>query len=253
MPALMEAALAFPTVVFTVMLGFVLLYAVLVIVGAFDLEFIDGVLGIDFADGAVESIEGAFDGVDGALDGAEGALEGADGLDLEDTADVGFVSGIMAALGIAGVPITVWGSVFVLLAWTLSMIGMTLVAPLLTDGIVGYSISTGVGLAAFFVGGFVAARLVRPLRKIYITERAPRRGSLVGKSCTVLSGLVDETSGRGEIDDGGSGFIADIRCAKQNNLKRGDRALVFDYDPINGVFHVVQMDDELEAIERGSA
>jgi hypothetical protein len=227
--AVLEASLAFPTVIFTVLLAFALLYAALVIVGALDLDFLDGVLGID------------------SLEAADGAMDAADGADHLGAA--GIVAGIMAALGIAGIPITVWGSVLVLLAWMLCMIGMQLVVPLLPQGPVGTVVAAGIGFASFLVGGFVASRLVRPLRRIYVTESAPRRSSLIGHSCTILSARVDAASGRGEIDDGGSGFIAEIRCDRPNELKRGDQSVVYDYDPIETVFHVVPTASGLDDLE----
>ena len=52
--------LAFPTVVYTVVLGFVLLYWLFVIIGAADLDLFD----LDGAvDGAVEAIDGAVDAI----------------------------------------------------------------------------------------------------------------------------------------------------------------------------------------------
>lgn len=225
MQAVLEASLAFPTVIFTVLLGFVLLYAALVIAGALDLDFLDSVLGLD-------SFEG-LDSVDGAMDAADGAAEVGD-----DVGDAGVLAGIMAALGIAGIPITVWGSVLVLFSWALCMVGMQLAASAIPQGAAGYLVAAVIGFVSFLVGGFVASRVVRPLRKVYVTEKAPRRSSLVGRRCTVLSARVDATSGRGEIDDGGSGFIAEIRCDRENEMTRGSIAVVFDYDPIEGIFHV---------------
>jgi len=231
--AVLEASLAFPTVIFTVLLVFALLYAALVIAGALDLDSLDGALGIDSLDGA----EGALDAVDGAAEGAE------------HFGTAGALTGIMAALGIAGVPNTIWGSVLVLLAWVLCMIGMQVVEPFFPSGVAGTLFAGGVGFASFLVGGFVASRLVRPLRKIYVTRPAPRRSSLVGRSCIVLSARVDATSGRGEIDDGGSGFIAEIRHDGTGELKRGDRTIVFDYDAIEEVFHVAPGGTELEELD----
>ncbi|MBI2215358.1 MAG: hypothetical protein HYU52_17035 [Acidobacteria bacterium] len=230
MHAIIETALAFPTVIFTVLLGFVLLYAALVIVGAFDLEFLDSFLGLE-----------ALDDVDAITEGGDATASG-DG--------AGVVAGIMAALGISGVPITIWGSAVVLLSWMLSMIGMELAAPLLPAGPVGTIFAAGIGLGSFLVGGFIASRLVRPLRKIYVTEKAPQRSSLVGHSCTILSTKVDATFGRGEIDDGGAGFIAEVRCDRPDALTRGDRAIVFDYDPEHGVFRVAPTASELLDADR---
>lgn len=47
MSAFLAAALSLPTVVFTALLGFFLLYAVLTIIGALDIEWLDGVLDVD--------------------------------------------------------------------------------------------------------------------------------------------------------------------------------------------------------------
>lgn len=47
MSAFLAAALSLPTVVFTALLGFFLLYALLTIVGALDIEWLDGVLDVD--------------------------------------------------------------------------------------------------------------------------------------------------------------------------------------------------------------
>lgn len=229
MQAVLEASLAFPTVIFTVLLAFALLYAALVILGALDLDFLDGVLGI-------ESLQGA----DGAMDAGDGA---------EHLGGAGVIAGIMAALGIAGIPVTVWGSVLVLLAWVLCMIGMQLAAPYLPQGLAGALVAAAIGFVSFLVGGFVASRLVRPLRRVYVTESAPRRSSLVGRSCTILSARVDATSGRGEIDDGGSGFIAEIRCDGPDELKRGDQAVVYDYDPLEAVFRVAPTASGLDDLE----
>jgi hypothetical protein len=47
MSAFLDAALSLPTVVFTALLGFFLVYATLTIVGALDIEWLDGALDID--------------------------------------------------------------------------------------------------------------------------------------------------------------------------------------------------------------
>ena len=47
MSAFLDAALSLPTVVFTGVLGFFLFYALLTIVGALDIEWLDGVLDVD--------------------------------------------------------------------------------------------------------------------------------------------------------------------------------------------------------------
>ena len=241
MSAFLEAILAFPTVIFTVTMGFVLLYSALVILGALDLDFLDGVLGIEGAEGAVEGMDGAVESLDGATEGV------ADGTD--DVGSTGLLSGIMSSLGIAGIPITIWGSMLILVSWVLSFVAMDLVGSHLPDGLVGIAARSGIGFGAFLAGGFIGSRLVRPLRRIFITQKAPRRSSLVGRTCTILSSRVDATTGRAEIDDGGAGFLAEVRCEKVNTLTRGSQALVYDYDPVDGIYKIAVMDAILTEIK----
>ena len=87
MSAFLAAALSLPTVFFTVLVGFFLVYAVLTLLGALDMEWLDGLLGIDDVDDSV----------------LEGALH---------------------ALGVAGIPVTILGGVSSIFAWMLSFAGM---------------------------------------------------------------------------------------------------------------------------------
>lgn len=85
MSAFLSAALSFPTVVYTVLLVVSLLYALATMLGALDIEALDGVLGVD-------EIEG------------------------------GAVSHSLEALGIAGIPFGIFAGVASLFAWTTSFV-----------------------------------------------------------------------------------------------------------------------------------
>ena len=83
MQEFLVAVVAFPTIVFTFGLGVTLLYWLVVIFGALDLDFLDSALGLDSIDatldGALESIDGmAIDGMaDGAVEGAAESIDAA--------------------------------------------------------------------------------------------------------------------------------------------------------------------------------
>ena len=245
----MATLLSFPTFVFTILLGFTLLYWLIVIFGALDLEFLDAALGLDSVeaavDGAVEAIDGLADGaMEGAAESLDGVAEGAaDG--AADAADVdgqeGGLAGVLNALGVRGIPITIVGSFILLWAWVLSYIGTRLLGSVAASLFVGLFlafVSLGLGVA-------LAALSTRPFRKLFVTPPAPRRASLVGKLCTVTSGRVNGEMGRAEIDDGGSGFVAEVRCVSDNDLKRGSRALVYRYEPSSGLFFIGPVDGAL--------
>jgi len=87
MSAFLAAALSFPTVVFTVLLGFFLVYALLTLAGALDIEWLDGILGVDDVNDSV----------------LEGGLQ---------------------AFGVTGIPLTIFAGVSTIFAWLFSIAGM---------------------------------------------------------------------------------------------------------------------------------
>ena len=75
----------------------------------------------------------------------------------------------------------------------------------------------------------------------------------MGKVCTVITLKVDRTFGQAELDDGGSSLLLQARCFKENELTRGSRALIFDYDMKEDIFHVVPFTGALdESTDKGS-
>ena len=268
MQEFLATLLAFPTIVFSVALVLVLLYWMVFIFGALDLDFLDSVLGLEAAegafDGAVESLEGVAEGAleagaeafEGAAEGAleagaeafegaaEGAAEGAtEAADADASSSGGLLAGLLTAMGVRGVPLTIVGTFIVFWAWILSYLLSRSAGRLGT----GLAVSLGVALVSFSGGVFFASLTTRPMKRLFVTHQAPRRASLVGKMCTVLSGTVDDRYGRAEIDDGGAGFVAEVRAATGSLLRQGDRALVYRYEPKSGVFFIGPVDPALAA------
>ncbi len=234
---------SFPTIVFTGALALVLLYWLVVIFGALDLDVLDSLLGLDAVDaafeGGVESLEGM---ADGAAEGAAEAMDAAEG-DLSEQSSGGLLAGILTIMGVRGVPLTVVGTFIVLWAWILSYLATRLFGSLAATAIFGLVIALASGLSACVL----AAMTTRPLRKLFVTQSAPRRASLVGKMCTVLSARVDDHSGRGEIEDGGAGFVAEVRCTSDNDFVRGSQALVYRYESEQEIFFIGPVDQALAA------
>jgi len=248
----------FPTVIFSGLLGLAFVYWLVVSVGMLDMDFLDGALGLDALDGGIEALDGgveALDGalesldgaVDGTLDSVDGALEAPDAdadLDVEHASPtLGALAGIMNVLGLRGIPITLSASFFALWAWLTSALTVHWMG-----GPSGVGLRSAVALAlAVVVASGLTRASVRPFKPLFKTVVAPGRASLVGRMCVVTSGRADATAGQAEIDDGGSGFIADVRCRKNVELRRGDRALVFQYDRESEIFYIGPVD---EAIHR---
>lgn len=231
MAEFLEAAFSFPTAVFSVLLGLMLLYWLTVILGALDLDSLDSLMGL----------EGAEGGAEGALEGLEGA-EGADAAGAEGAE--GASEGLFDRLGISGVPITITLSFFALFGWALSYLGMQYLGD--SGAVAGFAFSGAlIGAVAMLIGLAAAIIAVRPLRQVFAIAGARSRISFVGSVCRVTTGRVNADFGQAEIDDGGAGSLVQVRCSEENQLHRGSQALIFDYDPAREVFKVVPLDDDL--------
>jgi hypothetical protein len=201
MSAFLAAALSLPTVVFTVLLGFFLIYALLTLVGALDIEWLDGILGVDdVADGGHESI-------------LEGSLQ---------------------ALGVAGIPLTLFGGVSCVFAWMLSFASMQFLPS-------NALVQVGVGLGSAVAGVLAGAITVRPFRRLFITPDGPHRKELVGKICTIRSLAVTDRTGTADVGD----LVAEVRCFRENELTIGSKAIVYDYDSKENAYHVGPIDPSI--------
>ena len=196
MNAFLSAALSFPTVVFTVLLVLFLVYALLTILGAIDLDFLD----VDVPDHPIE--------------------------------------GVLNFLGIGEVPIAIFGAFASIVAWLTSFAAMQFLPG-------NALVKAGVGIGAMLLGLRLGSWAVWPLRRVFRTQGGPERKSIVGKICTIRSLQVSDRSGSAEVDDGGAGFIAEVRCFRENELTRGSKAIVYDYDSKEGIYHVGPIDSSI--------
>lgn len=276
----LQAIVAFPTVLFTIPVGLSLLYWLFVILGAIDLDFInlDGVEGVldGGLDGALEGamdgvLDGALDGaVDGALDGAlDGAAEGIDGaLDAADAAEsIGDAAdgatsalrafvGILTALNLTSVPLTVSMSFIALFGWIACYLGMQFLAPALS--IPAWGLASLVFFGAFFAGTATTSFMVKPLAPLFKTELARGRRSLIGLEATITTGRVDGGFGQAEVADKGDHLIVQVRCDQGSGLSKGDKALIISFDREREAFVVESLasllaTDSAEARDRAAA
>ncbi|MBJ6762614.1 hypothetical protein JGU66_17740 [Myxococcaceae bacterium JPH2] len=233
MSALLEALLAFPTAVFTILLGVVLSYWLFVIIGAVGIDVLDGDVHLDVESGAKA--------VGGAIQGGAKAVAGHGDASHSHLDDAEAAAGLFGLLGFSGIPVTVSVSLVVFLSWALSVASGQAVHAALS-ALPSALVSAGLGLLCFIAGTLVASVLVRPLRPVFVAKRAPGREALMGRVCVVSSGSVTERFGHGTFEDGGAGLILNIVCAKANTLKRGEPALILGYDASRDVYEVEPVD-----------
>lgn len=187
----LDAALALPTGIFSLLLVVALIYWAFVILGAFDIDVLD-------------------------------ASEGGD-----PDAGEGVLAGLLAALGLKAVPVTVVLTLVVLFGWLASFFGMRALADF---GVVGVLVSAGVGVAAVLLALPFTSLAVRPLRPLFKTTHARSRAELVGGTCTIATQSVSDRFGQANAQLGGDHLLIQVRCTPGNPLRKGDEALIVDFD-----------------------
>lgn len=200
MTAFFVAAFSYPTVIFTALLIFFVLYAAATLFGAADVEWLDNVFGVD---------------------------------DVSDSS----LEGVLGSLGVTGIPLTIFAGVATVFAWLASFAGMYFLGS--SNLLVGTLVGLGAGIGGLVFGGLA----LRPMRRLFTTPPAPLRSALVGKICTIRSLRVDDTSGTAEVEE--SGFVAEVRCFRENELTLGSKAVVYDYDSEHGIYHVGPIDPSI--------
>jgi hypothetical protein len=250
-------ALSFPSVVFTVLLGVVLIYWAFVMVGVIHIgEGSEGALD-GHIDGATKGLmEGAVDHLGGGhadvgdIGGGHGDADLGDGGDGGDGDDGGHgvLATLMSALHLRSAPATVIFSLIITFSWLISVVTMQLVtrtAPALT----GPAVSLGVLLASFALSLPLTSIAARPLAKVFAPKHAPVKSDFIGRTCTVRTGSVNAKFGEATLQDGGAGLVLRIRIEDGKQLGRGEQALIVDYDAERETYLVEPMRDVISEHE----
>ena len=236
MKEFLDAILAFPTIAFTIPLAMALFYWVFVIVGAVDVDILGG------ADGAAEGLaeglaegaaEGAAEGItEGVTEGAtEGATEG-----VTESAG-GVLAGIINVFKLRSAPVTVVFSLWALFGWVISALGATTIGPHL-GGLPAWLFSTLLFVGSFFGSFILTSGAIRPLGPIFMHHSRRGEHGLIGQTVKLTTSKVDDRVGQGEIHDGDANLLVNIRCADANTLKKGEEALIIDFDKERDIYVV---------------
>lgn len=258
-------ALSFPSVVFTVLLGVVLIYWAFVMVGVIHIgEGSEGALD-GHIDGATKGLmEGAVDHLGGAhadvgdlgghadvgdVGGHAGHGDGGDG-DFGDGDDGGDSAGAMAlimnALHLRSVPATVVFSLIITFSWLVSVVSMQVLSRMMPWAL-GALTSAGVLLGSFVLSLPLTSVVARPLAKVFAPKRAPTKVDFIGKTCVVRTGTVTAKFGEATMQDGGAGLVLRIRVEDGKQLGRGEQALIVDYDADHETYLVEPLRDVMES------
>lgn len=239
LPSILALLFAFPSAIFTVLLGVALLYWLFVIIGAAHIDL----LGDGAADGALDGLDAGHGdiGGHGHVDVGDAGGDAGDAGDGGDAHAGDGAHGILGALKLRSAPATVVLSILILFSWLFSVFGMQASAAWLPAGVQGIA-----RFALLVLSPMLALPLtsicVRPLAKVFTTKNAVLHADLVGKVCTVRTGTVTDRFGEGLLEDGGAGVVVRIRVDAGEPVKRGDRVVIVDYDDKKQEFTVAPME-----------
>ncbi|WP_448547029.1 DUF1449 domain-containing protein [Thalassotalea fusca] len=205
MTQLFEVAAQFPTVIYSVLLGIVVVYWIIGMFGIVDLDLT--------GDTDVE--------VDTEIDGSVGGL-----------------AGLMLTFGLTGIPFTLVISIIILICWLLSFYLQLYLLSWLPDGWLYYLFGTVADFIVFLIALPITAIVIRPLKGMFKSVETTTSQHLVGRDATIATGHVTETFGQAKLFNDGAEILLDVRCAPEHSLKMGDKVLLIDYSKENHAYIV---------------
>ena len=208
MTRFLDATVAYPTVVFSTLLGVVLVYWILALIGVVD-------------------VDNASVDIDTDVQADAGAE------------NIGDLAAFLVAFGLNGVPFSVVVTLMTLVAWTMSCLAGMWLLPLVPTSILQFVAGTGVLLVSLVVSVPTTARAIRPMRGLFVMHRAVSNNDLVGQSCIVLTTSVDEKFGRAEVRTRGAGLNIRVWSVSPNQLSKGARAIIIEYDSSGERYRIV--------------
>jgi len=191
----LNVALTFPTLPYSVVLAFAVLYWMLAACGVVD----DGM---------------AHDGMDLHL--------GDDGLHG--------ISGMFSRLGLGGAPVMLVIALLAFFGWTATyFVHLFLLQSLPTP--VRWLAGSVTAVLALIPAVPLSVIVLRPIRRLLLRLRPVEQVSLLGRVGVVASPQVTGEAGHATVDDGGAGLILQVRVCDGVPLPRGERIVLLDYLP----------------------
>ena len=213
MTEFLTTALTFPTLLYSILLAFCVVYWLLAATGLVDSDTIHGLLH-------------HHDGLDGMHTHHHHHETATDS------------TGMIARLGLSGVPFMLILSVLAFFGWLITYFAQLLFLQFLPDPL-RMLVGIGVLVAALLPGLLLTSLLLRPVALLIMKLRPPVPPSVLGKAGNVISPQVTEREGRAEFDDGGAGLILQVRAPPGVTFNRGERVVLLSFDEQRDSYAVI--------------
>lgn len=210
MEAFTEVISSYPTSIFTVVLGIMLVFWIFAILGMFDIDIFPSDTGEDAFDPDIE--------LDGEIPG--------------------FI-GLLHTMGLTGVPLTLVISIIALIGFTLCYFTSAWILIPLGSSLIRYLGGSAILAASLAVAIPVTAQIIKPMKPLFVKHFAPSKKDYIGHVCEVTSSAVDNEFGIGIVETGGPPIQVDIRTQEGELYSKGAKLRIADYNATDDTFEVI--------------
>lgn len=204
---------AFPTAIFTFVLGLAVLYWLFAMLGFVEIDVLD----VDLPE----------------LDGQ---------MVLNSHQDHSFgesFAGLLMRLGLNGVPVTIVISLVALFGWLISYYPSYFLYQIFGHNFLHFIFGVPILGVAFYAAVIMTAACIKPLRVLFAKAEQQTVKRVLGQVAVVRSSLVDNLFGEAAFDDGGAGLILKVRAIGEQKFQRGDRAVLLEYVAQENIYHII--------------
>ncbi len=210
MDAFTDVISSYPTNIFTIVLGIMLIFWIFAILGMFDIDIFPSDTGEDAFDTDID--------LDGEIPG--------------------FI-GLLHTLGLTGVPFTLVISIIALIGFTLCYFSSAWILIPLGSSLIRYLGGSAVLVASLAIAIPVTAQIIKPMKPLFVKHFAPSKRDYIGHVCVVTSSSVNNEFGIGIVETTGPPIQVDIRTQDGEVHSKGDSLRIADYDPAKDTFDVI--------------
>ena len=199
---------SFPTIIFTLLFFFCLIYWVIAALGLIDLDFLD----FDF----------------------DGDIDAVDSMEAQNS-----IAGLVLKLGLHGVPLIVSLSILSITGWLLSFYISFYAFSLIPGKFLEFLIGIPILIIAFLCALFVTRLCLKPIRKFLSKLEVDETKYITGQTLVVRSGIVNNKTGQAILNDGGAGIILNVRTKGDLEFKKGDEVVVLEELSNDNTYRVI--------------
>lgn len=216
MQELFDHSFSMINIVPTFLLFFSLVYWVIVMLGAIDLDFFDVDVDID-----------THIDVDANVD-----VDVDTNVDTHGHGNIGWFNSALAFFNLAEIPLMVFITFLAIPMWFISVVGNYYL------GITNIGFAVLLLIPNFIVSLFIAKFATMPFVKLFLKLKREETStlSLTGSICKVILVATDDRMGQAEVKKDGSSILINTKSYNGQKINKGETALIIEYIEENKLF-----------------